>query len=406
MPNKKISELTNNTIPPNDDLVVINDQNLTKKTPLFNLEYNLFTQFPVLTSSRNITFTNPTGYANWTGGVLGPNGKIYGIPHDASGILIIDTLTDTTSSSNMGVNMGGDTLATRRTAKWWGGVLAPNGKIYAIPFSNQSEGISILAIDTLTNTATASDRGITFSDSAKWVGGVFPPNGKIYGIPYNSTDILIIDTISDTVTRSTMGATLTGTSKWSGGVLGQDGMIYGMPDASNDILIIDPLANTATRSTMGANVSTGTWKGGALGSNGKIYGFPSAGGHFLIIDTITKTSTLSSFGIVNQFGVPSAAVCNGGVLAPNGKIYTIPEQSTLQGFRSFVINTYNDTAVPINLPDGGNYLLYNGAVLAPNGKIYGIPRYATTVLTITPDLNTSAVNIPIDRCISAYYNKL
>jgi hypothetical protein len=401
MANKKISELTNNTIPPNDDLVVINDQNITKKTPLFNLEYNLFTQFSVLTSSINITFTNSTGNANWAGGVLAPNGKIYGIPDTATGILIIDTLTDTTSSSNMGVQMGGDTGPTLLDNKWWGGVLAPNGKIYGIPFSNRSRGISILTIDTLTNTATASDRGIDFSDLRKWIGGVLAPNGKIYGIPHNSTDILIIDTITDTVTRSTMGATLTGTQKWYGGVLGSDGMIYGMPVDSNDILIIDPVAETATRSAMGANIPAGSWQGGTLAPNGKIYGFPKSGGSFLIIDTITKTATLSSFGIVN------ANLSNGGVLAPNGKIYTIPEQGVTQGYRSYVIDTYNNTASIVNLPiPAGGGLLYVGAVLALNGKIYAIPRYANRVLTITPELNTSAVNIPIDRCISAYYNKL
>jgi hypothetical protein len=400
MPNKKISELTNNTIPPNDDLVVINDQNITKKTPLFNLEYNLFTQFPTLTSSINITFTNPTGNANWFGGVLAPNGKIYGIPDSASGILIIDTLTDTTSSSNMGVQMGGDTSPTRLTNKWCGGVLAPNGKIYGIPHSNASQNISILTIDTLTNTASASDRGIDFSDNIKWIGGVLAPNGKIYGIPHNSTDILIIDTIADTVTRSAMGADLTGTQKWYGGVLGSDGMIYGMPYDSSDILIIDPVAGTATRNAMGANISAGTWQGGVLAPNGKIYGCPRDGGSFLVIDTITKTATLSSFGIVN------ANLSNGGVLAPNGKIYTIPEQGVVQGYRSYVIDTYNNTASIINLPiPAGSFLLYNGGVLALNGKIYTIPRYANRVLTITPSLNTSAVNIPIDRCISAYYNK-
>ena len=43
-------------------------------------------------------------------------------------------------------------------------------------------------------------------------------------------------------------------------------------------------------------------------------------------------------------------------------------------------------------------------VLAPNGKIYGIPYGSTNILIITPELNTSC-NIPLETCMSAYYNK-
>jgi len=204
MPNKKISELSNNTVYKNDDVVLINDQNITKKTSLFSLKNNLFTQFP-------------------------------------------------------------------------------------------------------TATATRSNMGATLTGTIKWAGGVLAPNGKIYGIPFNSTDILIIDPVAGTATRSNMGATLTGTNKWAGGVLAPNGKIYGIPNYSSNILIIDPVAGTATRSNMGASLpDTNTWAGG---------------------------------------------------------------------------------------------------VLAPNGKIYGMPIETTNILQITPELNTSAVNIPIERCISAYYNK-
>ena len=45
-----------------------------------------------------------------------------------------------------------------------------------------------------------------------------------------------------------------------------------------------------------------------------------------------------------------------------------------------------------------------GGVLAPNGKIYGIVYTTSNILTITPELNTS-YNIPLETCMSAYYNK-
>ena len=65
-----------------------------------------------------------------------------------------------------------------------GGVLAPNGKIYGIPYASTT----VLEIDPVARTAT------TFgSVTGYWQGGVLAPNGKIYGIPHNSTTVLEID---------------------------------------------------------------------------------------------------------------------------------------------------------------------------------------------------------------------
>jgi hypothetical protein len=73
------------------------------------------------------------------------------------------------------------------SGKWFGGVLAPNGIIYGIPHNSTS----ILRID------PSNDSITTFGDlsgSGKWAGGILAPNGIIYGIPENSTSILRIDT--------------------------------------------------------------------------------------------------------------------------------------------------------------------------------------------------------------------
>jgi len=41
----------------------------------------------------------------------------------------------------------------------------------------------------------------SLSGSNKWIGGVLAPNGKIYGIPYNSTQILEIEPSTGLVTN-------------------------------------------------------------------------------------------------------------------------------------------------------------------------------------------------------------
>ena len=74
------------------------------------------------------------GSNNWIGGVLANNGKIYGIPADATQVLEINPVGLTTSTFG---SLGSV------TNKWYGGVLANNGKIYGIP----SDATQVLEID-------------------------------------------------------------------------------------------------------------------------------------------------------------------------------------------------------------------------------------------------------------------
>ena len=121
-------------------------------------------------------FGSLTGSAKWVGGVLAPNGKIYGIPYYSTTVLEIDPVTKTCSTFG----------SLTGTFKWMGGVLAPNGKIYGIPYYSTT----VLEIDPVNKTCTTFG---SLTGSGKWWGGVLAPNGKIYGIPYHSTTVLEID---------------------------------------------------------------------------------------------------------------------------------------------------------------------------------------------------------------------
>ena len=119
------------------------------------------------------------------------------------------------------------------TSKWYGGVLAPNGMIYGIPINSET----VLKIDPTTDTASTFG---SLTGTSKWIGGVLAPNGMIYGIPYNSETVLKIDPTTDTA--STFGS-LTGATKWQGGVLAPNGMIYGIPRDSETVLkLLTPLS--------------------------------------------------------------------------------------------------------------------------------------------------------------------
>ena len=53
------------------------------------------------TADTNAIVGLPSGTRKWSGGVLGGNGKVYGIPLDAEGVLVIDPNTDTADTSTI-----------------------------------------------------------------------------------------------------------------------------------------------------------------------------------------------------------------------------------------------------------------------------------------------------------------
>ena len=80
------------------------------------------------------TFGSLSGYYQWSGGVLAPNGRIYGIPYGSKTILEINPTSNPTTDTFGDWSVG---------YKWNGGVLHTNGKIYGIPYAS----VSILEMD-------------------------------------------------------------------------------------------------------------------------------------------------------------------------------------------------------------------------------------------------------------------
>jgi len=239
------------------------------------------------TATRSNMGEDLSGAGKWAGGVSSSvDERIYGIPHGATEILIIDPATSSAVKSNLGADLSG-------TVKWNGGAEGVDGKIYGCPF----QAPDILIIDPAAGTATRSNMGVSMPDPVKWAGLVPGVDGKLYGIPCFASDILIIDPVAGTATRSNMGASLAGMYKWMGGVAGPDGKIYGIPLHATDILIIDPVAGTATKSNMGADLSgTFKWSSGSVGTDGRIYGTPYDAEDILIIDPVAGTATRSNMG--------------------------------------------------------------------------------------------------------------
>lgn len=94
---------------------------------------------------------------------------------------------------------------------------------------------SILSEDSSYEEPTITRVGSMSGDN-KWYGGVLAPNGRIYGIPRDATNILEIDPMTHT---TALLASYTGQDKWAGGVLAPNGKIFGIPGFSYSLLTID-----------------------------------------------------------------------------------------------------------------------------------------------------------------------
>lgn len=312
--------------------------------------------------------------SRWLGSVLAPNGKIYGIPYNGPDVIEVDPANDSTSTFG---NLGS------LNAAWWGGVLAPNGKIYGIP----ALASAVLEIDPVARTASTFG-SLPATSTTRWIGGVLAPNGKIYGIPYHSSSVLEIDPAGPSV--ATFGSFDSTVAKWFGGVLGPNGKVYGIPHDSSSVLEIDP----ATRATalIAAKLR---YRGGVLAPNGKIYAIPGNATRVLEIDVWSQTTSEIGATFSNVSG---ATKWHGGVLAPNGKIYGIPENET----RILEIDPAARTSTAFGALPSTLFKWYGGT-LAPNGRIYSVPYNGGAILKVVPPGDTAP---ELQILLSPFFNKL
>lgn len=126
--------------------------------------------------------TSPTTLlsgSKFRGGVLGQNGKIYCVPAQATyfGIIDVSNFTVDTTSITSYIDASGNNTPIPSTGygKMWGGVLAPSGKIYGLPYF-----FRFLEIDTSNNIARQIFPSTNIDSTLRTYGGVLAPNGKIY----------------------------------------------------------------------------------------------------------------------------------------------------------------------------------------------------------------------------------
>lgn len=114
------------------------------------------------------------------GGVLAPNGKIYGIPKSDYPVMMFNPDT------RRAISLGNSNYSGRQ-----GGILAPNGKIY----SGLYDSNKMLRIKPSNNTFDDLLLNDLSTGSDYWYGLILAPNGSAYGIPLSATKIYKISGI-------------------------------------------------------------------------------------------------------------------------------------------------------------------------------------------------------------------
>lgn len=345
------------------------------------------TVYPIVTNFNTV----PAGSGKWYGGVLAPNGMIYGVPYSATTVLKINPTDDTFTTF-------GSLPST--SFKWRGGVLAPNGMIYCAPLSSGN----ILKINPTNDTTSTITTG-----AGSYNGGVLAPNGHIYFIPDSSTSIIKINPTTDTV--STVVSGLGAENKWGCAILAPNGIIYAFPNfastsvnANYGILRINPANDTVTHLFANTISNNPAVRCATLAANGKAYGSNSTQSTTtpIIFEFDPTTETYNNVGNLlaagtEMFSAVSTAVTN--------KIYFCPRTAGTINWYDYTNNTVVKTTQGAIASSK-----FSGFVLARNGSMYAIPDSATTLMKmrvsgIRPDVLDTLIPSDLSTLATSKYNR-
>lgn len=230
------------------------------------------------------------GKAKWYGGITGIDGCIYGIPHNATGVLKIDPTTQKITILDEG-------FLPQGRWKWHGG-LASQDCSKIVGFPNNAD--SVLVIDVIKQQIyTVGDSSILrsgyhrvpYDGEYKYLGGSLSRDGRFaYLFPCDAEYVLRFDMVSDEI--KLVGPHLTeGRNKFQNGFIGNDDCVYGIPQRSSGVLrIIPPGVKRYGRDGSllpdddehvdviycGDDMVSckDKFEGGVLGSDGKVYCIP------------------------------------------------------------------------------------------------------------------------------------
>jgi streptogramin lyase len=411
------------------------------------------------------------------GAVLAPNGKVYGAVEASTAIPVFDP--DTMQVVKL---ITYDTTAYNFN----GCVLAKNNKIYFIPAGTVQY---VLVVDPADDSfykiplpgpppAKLSDNSLAFSYQAgSFYGGVLAPDGRIVGMPYGATCCLIIDPATDTIApySTIQGLNCVNTAfgimfAFGGGVVAPNGLIVGVPfradatmfiDLNSPVTSLSPAANVVPANCSYVNSTREfTCSGASFNAGFQFTG--SISGTLLTVTavasgTITLGSVIRGSGVTTGTTITNFQSGSGGVgtytvnigqtvgsttmwssgpaasqyvKAGDNLLLTLSTGELLTGYvaaDSATANNNTPTKVTLqyalgqnlslgsivaiqktnkvdvfSVPNAAEQWLFLGGALAPNGKIYFSPHQSGSIQAVDPVLKTAVTFASLGSGVNQY----
>ena len=354
--------------------------------------------------------------------ILAASGLVYSVPTgytvDANvpnvDILVIDPDTRQIVKK---IPITGIQSRQGRQTYWNGGIIDPvTGIIYGSP----NEAHQIIMIDTRNNddvSLISIHEAPENTERGTYTGCVYHQTGRIYFMPYFTNRFMVYDTTTGLVSYITKPSNSVSDAYSSCGIA-PNGKLYCTPGRfTNAVIVIDPNNDDAV-TQIPYDPNDGDAFLSCVPHNDFMYMHPANTniGYVLVVDTLSDVivrgqanlqQTKSPILLSNDNTVSLTR----SLLTVNGSIYTVPSYDTPNGLTEFLeVNPSANTSRFLGLPtELRGFSFHGNPVNCLNTAMFcvasGSDQSISRAVIFWPTRTTDGLNVPLERVVSAFYNK-
>jgi len=290
------------------------------------------------TDSVNLGVPDPEGENKWFGcSYATVTGKLYGAPRSSATVLVIDPVTNTTDSRAFGTF---DSSALYGSASRFSGMryVASTAKLYATP----ANATGVLILDPVENTSALIPVAAPPAGDKWFAAFAFvPTTGKLYVPPHNSNMMLVVDPATNATSTLPIPGVQAGNGSFFGAqYLPSDGRLYACPGTASSVLIFDPVSNATDMTTL-SSAPTFRWYGFALvPMTNALYAPPLNPGPLLVVGRSIARVVLTPFRQIptlsTRLSVLNASLSTATTQLQSARSRAPPQEALLSAVRSEV----------------------------------------------------------------------
>lgn len=281
--------------------------------------------------------------------------KVYAIPNDAEGMLVLDRKNDSIQIKK---------CTTNELFKWTGGVIF-DGKLYGYPRRAARCFCYDLELDIRVDT-----NDDCFGEHH--YGGVCTDDGVIFQPPRNSNYINVINIGNNQNTRIKLSSDFLQIKyRYCGSVIHPNGYIYMLPEKHEKVIKLNPRNNEWK--FIGGFISAMVFDA-KIAVDGNIYGYSAYGNGILKIDVYSDECSVLYDNV--YFGA------YGSKLGIDGAIYSVPGDG--RGIWKYQ-PTKDELKLVFDVEDD-NFAKYAGGVTTPDGEMIYVPATSNQMIILKPSV--------------------